>query len=221
MESVFESAGLRRTIWGRDIRESAHICAFFDSQEQEYECLGPYFAEGLAQGEQVVTIRDAVDCSDHVERLKQVIPQPLDAPIASDQLRVVASEEAYLQDGCFESERMYQMLESMLADVKSGPYKRVRTCGAMSWALREFPGTEELMDYESRVNRLTQQHDCTLMCVYDINKFSGRAVMDVLATHPLAVMGDRIYENPYYVEPTDFLHSLIKRGSAPLARNAG
>jgi hypothetical protein len=71
------------------------------------------------------------------------------------------------------------------------------------------------------VNRLTREHDCTLMCVYDINKFSGRAVMDVLATHPLVVMGDRIYENPYYVEPTDFLHSLIKRGSAPLARNEG
>jgi hypothetical protein len=221
MASVFESSGLRRTIWGRDIGESAHICAFFDSQEQEYACLGPYFAEGLAQGEQVVTIRDAGDCSEHVQRLKQVMSQSLDEPIASDQLRVVASEEAYLQNGCFESERMYQMLEAMLGEVKSGPYKRVRTCGAMSWALRELPGTEELMDYESRVNRLTQAHDCTLMCVYDINKFSGRAVMDVLATHPLVVMGDRIYENPYYVQPNDFLHSLIKRGSAPLARGEG
>jgi hypothetical protein len=221
MASVLESPGLRRTVWGRDLPESAHICAFFDSEDQEYDCLGPYFAEGLAQGEQVVTIRDAGQCNGHVERLKKIMPHALDEPIASNQLRVVASEEAYLQDGCFESERMYQMLEGMLGEVKEGPFRRVRTCGAMSWALREFPGTEELMEYEARVNKLTHEHDCTLMCVYDINKFSGRAVMDVLATHPIVVMGDRIYENQYYVEPTDFLQTLLKRGSAPLARNDG
>ena len=64
---------------------------------------------------------------------------------------------------------------------------RVRTCGDMTWALREMPGTDELMEYESRVNIFTQQHDCTLMCVYDVNKFSGRAVMDVLADPGLGV----------------------------------
>lgn len=221
MASAFESQPLKRTVWDRDIPKSAHICAFFDSEDQEYDCLGPYFAQGLAQGEQVVTIRDAGQCNTHVERLRKVMGQPLDQPLASNQLRVVASEEAYLQDGCFESERMYQMLDGMLEDVKNGPYKRLRTCGAMSWALREFPGTEELMEYEARVNKLTREHDCTLMCVYDINKFSGRAVMDVLATHPMVVMGERIYENQYYVEPAEFLQTLFKRGSAPLARGVG
>jgi hypothetical protein len=57
------------------------------------------------------------------------------------------------------------------------------------------------------------------MCVYDVNKFSGRAVMDVLATHPMVLMGDRIYENPYYVEPRNFLQNLLRRNSAaPLKR---
>ena len=63
-----------------------------------------------------------------------------------------------------------------------------------------------------------QEHDCTLMCVYGINQFSGRAIMDVLATHPMVLLGDRIYENPYYVEPRAFLPTLLRRGSAPLAR---
>ena len=134
-----------------------------------------------------------------------------------NQLRVVASEETYLKDGCFESERMFNMLEGVLKDATAN-FGRVRTCGDMTWALRDMPGTDELMEYESRVNKLTAEHDCTLMCIYDVNKFSGRAVMDVLATHPMVVMGDRIYENPYYVEPQVFLQGLIKRGSSPLAR---
>ena len=111
------------------------------------------------------------------------------------------------------------MLEDLLKAAEASPFKRVRTCGDMTWALREMPGTDELMEYESRVNAFTRDHDCTLMCVYDINKFSGKAVMDVLATHPMVVMGDRIYENQYYVGPEEYLKTMLRRKcSTPLAR---
>jgi hypothetical protein len=56
------------------------------------------------------------------------------------------------------------------------------------------------------------------MCTYDINQFSGRAIMDVLATHPQVLLGDRIYENPYFVEPEEFVGTLARRGAAPLQR---
>jgi hypothetical protein len=209
------------TIAGRKVPNATHICAFFDSENQQYDCLVPYFSEGLEQGEQVVTIRDAGRCAAHVEELRARMPKSIDESIRTNQLRVVASEGTYLKTGCFEAERMYAMLESVLEEAESSPYKRVRTCGDMTWALREMPGTDELMEYESRVNELTARHDCTLMCVYDVNKFSGRAVMDVLATHPMVLMGDQLYENPYYVEPREFLQNLLRRNSAaPLARQA-
>ena len=117
-------------------------------------------------------------------------------------------------------DRMYRMIETALREAPQEGFTRVRTCGDMSWALRDMPGTDELMQYESRVNQLTQEHDCTLMCVYDINQFSGRAVMDVLATHPIVLMGDRIYENQYYTEPVEYLKTITRRGAAPLARQA-
>jgi hypothetical protein len=217
--SIFGVPALRPvTMCGRKLPNATHICAFFESEKQEYDCTVPYFAEGLAQGEQVVTIRDAGVIGRHEQRLRELMPHPIDVPIRTNQLRIVASEETYLKSGCFQAERMFTMLEDVLREAEGGPFRRVRTCGDMTWALREMTGTDELMEYESRVNTLTAQHDCTLMCVYDVNKFSGRAVMDVLATHPMVVMGDRIYENPYYVEPTDFLRTLVRRGSAPLAK---
>jgi len=125
-----------------------------------------------------------------------------------------------LQQGYFGADRMGLMLKSLLEAANASPFKRVRTCGDMTWALREMPGADELMEYESRVNVFTREHDCTLMCTYDVNAFSGRAVMDVLATHPMVVMGDRIYENPYYVPPESFLQTLLRRGSTPLHRVA-
>jgi hypothetical protein len=208
------------TVCGHPLTHSAHICAFFDSEQQEYGCLVPYFAEGLALGEQVVTIRDSDRCAAHVAKLRDSGAIPVDEAIRANRLRVVASEETYLQDGIFEVERMYRMIEKTLVDAPTDGFTRVRTCGEMSWALRGLPGTDELMEYESRVNELTQQHDCTLMCTYDINRFSGRALMDVLATHPVVLLGDRIYENPYYQQPTEFLKGLLHRGVTPLRRIA-
>lgn len=217
--SVFNHPTLRPvSVCGTRIPYATHICAFFDSEQQEYDCLVPYFSEGLEQGEQVVTIRDAEKIGEHKQRLEDRMPGPLDDFVQNDQLRILASEETYLREGFFGHERMGLMLEDVLRAAEASPYKRVRTCGDMTWALREMPGTDELMEYESRVNLFTRDHDCTLMCVYDVNKFSGRAVMDVLATHPLVVMGDRIYENPYYVEPTQYLRTLLRRGSSPLAK---
>jgi len=208
------------TVCGHPLTHSAHICAFFDSEQQEYGCLVPYFAEGLARGEQVITIRDSEHCAAHTAKLRDSGAIPVDDAIRANRLRVVASEETYLQDGIFEVERMYRMIEKALVEAPAEGFTRVRTCGEMSWALRGLPGTDDLMEYESRVNELTKQHDCTLMCTYDINRFSGRALMDVLATHPVVLLGDRIYENPYYQQPTEFLKGLLKRGSTPLERIA-
>lgn len=207
------------SLCGRSLEQAAHVCAFFDSSQQEYDCLGPFVAEGLAQGEQVVSIRDAGKCNDHIDRLRGLVSTPLEAPIARNQLRVVASEETYLQDGHFEADRMFTLVESILRDAREG-FPRVRAFGEMSWALQNLPGTGELMEYESKLNVLTQEHDCTILCVYDVNRFSGKAVMDVLATHPLVIMGDRLYENPYFVEPQVYLQELLRRGSTPLAREA-
>lgn len=219
MNTVFTRPTLRPvTVCGHNLPNATHICAFFESPQQEYDCLVPYFAEGLQQGEQVVTIRDADKMSEHKQTLQARMPMPLDDAMRKDQFKILASEETYLRDGFFGHERMGLMLEDVLKAAEASPFKRVRTCGDMTWALRDMPGTDELMEYESRVNVFTGEHDCTLMCVYDVNKFSGRAVMDVLATHPMVVMGDRIYENPYYVEPTEYLRTLLRRGSSPLAR---
>lgn len=219
MSDIFNQPTLRPvTVCGRQLPYATHICAFFESPQQEYDCLVPYFSEGLHQGEQVVTIRDAEALGEHRRALQARMGAPLAGPEGSGQLRFLASEETYLRDGHFGHERMGLMLEDVLVQAERSPFRRVRTCGDMTWALRDMPGTDELMEYESRVNVFLRDHDCTLMCVYDVNKFSGRAVMDVLATHPMVVMGDRIYENPYYVEPSEYLRTLLRRGSAPLAK---
>ena len=52
---------------GRAIDGRGHICAFFASRDEEYKALIPYFAEGIASGENVLNVVDAERLDDHRE----------------------------------------------------------------------------------------------------------------------------------------------------------
>ncbi|MGZ5037165.1 MAG: MEDS domain-containing protein [Usitatibacter sp.] len=204
------------TVCGQRLDHSIHICAFFDSEREEYSCLAPYFAEGLDHGEQLVSIRDAAHHGDHLAKLRDA-GLPVDEAIVDRRFKLMASEETYLKDECFESERMFSMLQDALEQGEE-KFGHVRTCGEMSWALRNVTGTDQLMEYEARVNQLLPKHRCTLMCVYDVNRFSGRVLLDALSTHPYVIVNNKLVQNQYFVPPLEYLTGRLGRGTTALAR---
>jgi hypothetical protein len=191
---------------GQDLHAPGHICAFFDSRDQQYDVLSPYYQEGLDQGEEVLTIVDANERENHCRRMRDR-GVPVDAAMANGQLQVFSSEETYTIDGRFESDRMFKLLEGALASSKQRGH-RVRTSGVMDWTARGYPGTTELLDYESHVNVLVPEYDCTLLCVYDLVDLSGPMVMDILRTHPFVIHGHNVLQNPYYTPPVQAMARL-------------
>jgi hypothetical protein len=49
------------------------------------------------------------------------------------------------------------------------------------------------------------------ICVYDLGKFDGHTVMDILRAHPMVLIGGIIQENPFYQPPDEFLRELRER----------
>lgn len=195
------------TLCGRHLGRPGHLCAFFDSRRDEYDVLTPYYQEGLDQGEQVINIVDADRYEDHQRQLAARGVPVADA-MATESLKVLTSEDTYTSGGHFSAERMYGLLQDALATAHFKG-RRVRTSGVMDWASHGHAGTEQLIDYEARVNVLVPQYDCTLLCVYDLAKLSGAMVMDILATHAYVVRGKRVLENSYYVPPIEMLRSVL------------
>ena len=202
---------------GRSLPEPGHICAFFDSREQEYNVLAPYYREGIELDEEVITIVDSDRAKEHRARLAT---QGIDVESATSRgnLQVLTSEDTYTKGGRFGAVRMYQMLHGALADARAKG-RRVRTSGVMDWATRGHAGTDELMEYESRVNFLVPTYDCTLLCVYDINEISGRMMMEILQTHQHIVYGGHIRENPYYVSPVERLREVLLPDGPPITKD--
>lgn len=204
------------TLCGETLTGPLHVCAFFDSREEQYDVLLPWLKEGLDNHEEVLTILAGDSHEDHYTRLAEAGIAVQEA-LANKQLKVVATEDSYLLGGSFAAERMFNIVEQALIDAQTGPYDMFRGCGDMEWALKNLPGTDELIEYEARLNLLAPKHDCSIVCSYDIKRFSGSAIADILATHAYVILNGRIHRNPHFVEPVKFLGTLIKRPKRPLA----
>lgn len=90
------------------------------------------------------------------------------------------SADTYLKGGNFAADRMYDLVEEELLDSEKAGYDSIRARGDMTWALRGVSRTGELIHYEARLNELTPKHSCSLICMYDLNCFSGRVIAHVL-----------------------------------------
>ncbi len=203
------------TICGEIHTAPMHICGFFNSEDERYEVILPYLKEGLENNEEVLNILESTSYTDHCERMSNA-GISVDEKLANNQLKVLSADETYLKGGSFAADKMYRLVEKALIDAKDTGYDSIRACGDMTWALKNVSGTDELMEYEARLNVLTPKHSCSLICMYDLNRFSGKALADVLATHPYVILNGKIHKNLHYVEPMEFLSTLLKRSKRSL-----
>ena len=203
------------TLCGESLTGPLHVCAFFDSREEQYETLLPWIEEGIRNNEEVINILDGGLHHDHCCRLSDA-NIPVQEAVKRGQLKLLAADDTYLLGGTFAAERMVNILEQALIDAQSGPYGIFRGYGDMEWALKNLPGTDELIEYEARINNFAPKYECSIVCAYDINRFSGSAVADILATHPYVIMHGKIHRNPHFIEPMELLQRLIRRPKRPL-----
>ena len=190
-----------------------HVCALFDSRDDEYKILVPFIKEGLEAGDRTVQI---IDKGRRAERLQRLTESGIAATAAErcGRLEVRPWEKAYLQGGRFDQYAMVALLEEMLATSRQQGFGVTRLWANMEWALGECPGGHDLIEYESRLNYVLPNYDTVTVCTYDVTKFSAAVVTDVLRTHPQVIVGGILRENPSYVPPDQFLHELSGRETA-------
>jgi hypothetical protein len=198
---------------GREIGCSCHACAFFHNDDQFYKVMLPFIREGFATGDRAVHIVDPAKRDTHIKALAAA---GIDAAGTQDakQLEVRRWEEAYLREGHFDQERMLALIQDVLEDGRRQNFPMTRLVANMEWALEDRPGVHDIVEYESRLNYILPRYDDTVVCTYDLAKFSATAVMDILRTHPMVIVGEVMQENPFYTPPDQLLPELESRKRA-------
>jgi hypothetical protein len=197
---------------GRNLRNSRHICAFFHSREEQDRVLMPFFKDAYERGEKIFHVVDARRRDEHLAACCDC-GIDVEAAQESGQLEVRHWEDAYLKDGYFDGDRMIGVLEDVL-HANRERYGLTRLMGNMEWALEALPGVTDIVEYEAKINYISQNYPDPIVCVYDLNKHSGSVVMDILRTHPMVIVGGVLQENPLYVEPDVLLEELKARKTA-------
>ena len=181
-----------------------HICGFYRKPSERDDILIPFLVEGLKAGDKCTCVVDSCTPDDVLAGMSGHIEV---GPYVSDcQLEVLDSYGTYLADGGFLPERMLKFWEAKARQGPSGDSAGfARNIGDMSWAHRDPRAVDDLIGYESELNRIMSDFPQVNLCLYDLTRCPGELIMDVLKTHPKVLLGGMIIDNPYYLEPDEFL----------------
>jgi hypothetical protein len=195
---------------GSQLGEVRHVCAFFNSDDEEYRVLLPFIKNGFECGDKAVHVVNPDQRHDHLQRLTAA---GIDHAAAeqSGQFELKINTEAYLRDGRFDQDRMLAAFEQMASGNAKGGFPISRICCRMDWAVEDRSYIDDLVEFESRVNDVWRRHDDAVICTYQLSKFGGDTVIDIMRTHPMIIIGGILYHNPFFVPPEMFLSELRER----------
>ncbi len=189
----------------QDIELHNHLCLIYESLEEWRAVTIPFIAIGLQRRERCICV-----LSDQSADMVRAHLGQKGVDVASversGQLIIAYGPEAYTTEMSFEPERIIDLAIARTEEAIREGYSGLRVIGDMTWAVRDYPGLDKLLEYEARLNReLFPKYPCLGICQYDRRKFSSKLIKGVIMTHPLLVKENRVYNNFYYVPPEDFL----------------
>ena len=198
---------------GGTLGRHRHICAFFNSIEEEHRVLRSFIKDGFEQGDKAIHIVDPELREEHLKRLTEA-GIDVEQAMNTGQFEVRRWQQAYLRDDHFDQNAMLALIEEVLQAGAASGYAFTRLLAHMEWATLDKPGVEDLVEYETRLNYVLPKYDDPVICTYDLSKFGSRVAIDIMRTHPVVIIGGVLQENPFFVPPDEFLAELRERRRA-------
>jgi hypothetical protein len=197
---------------GSCLDESRHVCAFFNSDEEAYRVLLPFIRDGFECGHKAVHVVNPGQRDGHLQRL---VAAGVDLKVAQEtgQLELRTNTETYLQDDRFDQDRMLQAFEGFASGNAEGGFPLSRIVCHMEWAVEGDSRIDDVVEFESRVNAVWDRHEDAVICTYNLARFGGDSVIDIMRTHPMVIIGGMLQQNPFFVPPEEFLPEFRERRS--------
>src|SRR5205809_7299841 len=195
---------------GSSLGQHRHICAFFNSVDEEHRVLRSFIKDGFDRGDKAFHLVDPELSEDHLRRLAEA-GIDVEGAVGTGQLELRRWQDAQLRGDRFDQDAMLALIEEVLQSGDASGYPLTRLVAHMEWALLDKPGVDDLLEYETRLNYLLPKYDDPVICTYDLAKFTAGVVMDIMRTHPVVIIGEVLQENPFFVPPDQFLLELRER----------
>jgi len=159
-----------------------HACLVFDIPARRDALVLSFFEEGLLRGDGLVYVDSGTDGR---------VAADLSRRATDGQLIVIRGEDAYLQAGGFEPDRVLTMWGETIRTLRAAGFSSIRSAGGPPLALTCNGHSHELPDYERRAGELIAGRSVTAMCAYDMRKTDATALLGIVDAHPIVIYAVR------------------------------
>ncbi|HZU22418.1 MAG TPA: MEDS domain-containing protein [Terriglobales bacterium] len=182
-------------------QQGHHICTLYTSPEEQLKAAVEYIQAGLARGERCLYV-----CGEHTPSELREALQEAGIDVKQEETRgaliLVTKVDAHLSGGRFAADKMISMLHGAVQGALDAGFSGLCAAGDMGWVLDHAPGTEELAEYEARLNEFYANSRALGLCQYNRKTLPPEFVDHCIATHRFVrIDGPIALENPFYEEP--------------------
>ena len=168
-----ERTGHSPQFTGTTSDQHRHICAFFNSIDEQHRVLRPFIKDGFERGEKAYHYVDPELREEHLRWLADAGVNVQEA-MGTGQLEVQPWQDSTLRGGRFDLDAWLTSFEQLLQSGPAEGYVQTNFMGHMEWALADLPGVGDLIEYETRVNYVIPKYEGPVICTYDLRKFGAR-----------------------------------------------
>lgn len=185
-----------------------HYCGIYRTDEDHRALVVDFVRGGLARGEKMLYIVN-LQTAAQLQATLAAAGIDVGGLLEKGQFVILTAKDSYLRDGEFDPERMIALLREETDKALAEGYPALRVTGEMTWALAGEPGSERLVEYESKLNQFFPDSKCYAICQYDRRRFDAEMLLDILHTHPRVLFGTDGFDNScmYFVPPESFLEA--------------
>lgn len=183
-----------------------HFAGLYETDEERDDIIMGFLSQGDVENDLNLYCPAERTREDFEEKFSRLYPELAEDLHDSNRFRLSSLEDLYYPKGHFCPDVMDETLNAFWVDSQKNGKRNIRATAEMVWALEKAPGITKLMAYESRLNYFIPGKSWISICLYNMTKFDGSTIMQVLRTHPYTISrGGVITENPYYQEPDTWL----------------
>ena len=181
-----------------------HLCILYKTEEEHRRVFTEFLRQGLERNEKILYIINAHSADTILKYLKSD-GIAIEEYRKKGQITILTADESYTKEGIFDPDKMIQMLQKETDTALEQGYAALRVTGEMSWALRNLPGSERLIEYENNLNDFFPTAQCLAICQYNMEKFEADILLQVVHTHPFIIINAEVYDNFYYIPPGELI----------------
>jgi hypothetical protein len=199
------------------LRKHRHVCAFFSSPADEYDTLLPFICNGINCGQRAFHVLRAQHKANHLEQLRKT-GIDVEKVMKSRQLEIALPQDTYLKTGRFNKEAMLALIQEALKAGAALGFPLTRMIAHAETAVDDWKSGNEWVEYEMRLNDVLPNYDDPVICTYDANILTAPLAIDILRTHPMAIIGGILIENAFFTRPEDFIREVQARTGPGIGR---